>query len=90
MWTVDLETVSGGDSALGSVLLYRIASADEAALITLSFAASSYTEIAQVEAGLGVDTDAELQNLMLFEKAYGANAKVLSVVDGLMETLLRI
>jgi flagellar hook-associated protein 1 FlgK len=46
--------------------------------------------MAQTEASFGVDTDAELQNLMLYEKAYGANAKVLSVVDGLLETILGI
>ncbi|MEL0436921.1 flagellar hook-associated protein FlgK [Phycobacter sp. K97] len=88
--TIGLGTVSGSAATLSSILLSRFARDDEASSITLAFAASSYTEIAQVEAGLGVDTDAELQNLMLFEKAYGANAKVLSVVDGLMETLLRI
>ena len=29
----------------------------------------------------GVDTDAELQSLMLVEQAYAANARVLSVID---------
>lgn len=37
----------------------------------------------------GVDSDAELQALMLVEQAYAANAKVLSVIDDLMKLLLR-
>jgi flagellar hook-associated protein 1 len=39
---------------------------------------------------LGVDTDAQLQYLMLVEQAYAANARVLSVVDQLLKRLLEI
>lgn len=39
---------------------------------------------------LGVDSDAELQQLMLVEQTYAANARVLSVVDELMQKLLEI
>lgn len=39
---------------------------------------------------VGVDTDQEMQKLMLVEQAYAANARVLSVIDGLMKTLLEI
>ncbi|MDE4276161.1 flagellar hook-associated protein FlgK [Phaeobacter gallaeciensis] len=85
-----LGSVSGDASTLSSVLLSRFARDDNSASNTLTFAAASYTEMAQTEASFGVDTDAELQNLMLYEKAYGANAKVLSVVDGLLETILGI
>lgn len=38
----------------------------------------------------GVDTDAELSNLMLIERAYAANARVLQTLDDMMETLLRL
>ncbi len=37
---------------------------------------------------VGVDSDSELQALMLVEQAYAANAKVLSVIDDLMKLLL--
>jgi flagellar hook-associated protein 1 FlgK len=36
----------------------------------------------------GVDSDQELQSLMLVEQAYAANARVLSVIDDLMKLLL--
>jgi flagellar hook-associated protein 1 len=37
-----------------------------------------------------VDTDAELQDLMLIEQHYAANARVMTVVDELMQRLLNI
>lgn len=39
---------------------------------------------------LGVDTDAQLQFLMLVEQTYAANARVLTVVDSLLKQLLEI
>ncbi|MGR3761328.1 flagellar hook-associated protein FlgK [Roseobacteraceae bacterium NS-SX3] len=77
-------------STLSASLMSRFAQDSETASRALSFAAASYTEMSSAELAMGVDTDAELQNLMLIEKAYAANAKVLTVVDELMETLLRI
>ncbi|MGX9355996.1 flagellar hook-associated protein FlgK [Roseobacteraceae bacterium S113] len=38
----------------------------------------------------GVDTDTELQNLLLIEQSYGANAQVIQTIDELMDTLLGI
>lgn len=38
----------------------------------------------------GVDTDAEMQKLLLVEQAFGANARVISTVDELIQTLLRL
>lgn len=42
----------------------------------------------QESSATGVDTDTELQSLTLVEQAYAANAKVLSVIDELMQLLL--
>jgi flagellar hook-associated protein 1 len=39
---------------------------------------------------LGVDTDAQLQFLMLLEQTYAANARVLTVIDSLLKQLLEI
>jgi flagellar hook-associated protein 1 FlgK len=38
----------------------------------------------------GVDSDAELESLMLVEQTYAANARVLSVIDELMKLLLEV
>ena len=38
----------------------------------------------------GVDTDAELQRLLLIEQAYAANARMIETVDDMMQALLRI
>ena len=38
----------------------------------------------------GVDTDQELQKLLLIEKSYAANARIIQVMDELLETVLRI
>ncbi|KIC46285.1 flagellar hook protein FlgK [Ruegeria sp. ANG-S4] len=54
------------------------------------FARNAQSEMARIEAEQGVDTDTELQNMMQIQNVYAANARVISVVDELMETLLRL
>ena len=39
---------------------------------------------------VGVDTDKEMQSLLIIEQAYAANARVISVLDGLMKQLLEM
>ena len=56
----------------------------------LSFANAQFTELTQLELANGVDTDAEIQNLMILEQAYAANARVISTVDEMFDTLMRI
>ena len=36
----------------------------------------------------GVDTDHEMQQLLLIEQAYAANARVISTADDMIQTLL--
>lgn len=55
-----------------------------------TFATGAQQQMALLEAEQGVDTDKELQHLMRIEQAYAANARLISVVDDLMETLLRL
>jgi flagellar hook-associated protein 1 FlgK len=56
----------------------------------LSFAASRLTELTERQLADGVDSDSEIQRLMLIEQAYAANARVIETVDEMMQTLLRI
>ena len=44
----------------------------------------------ELELSAGVDTDAELQELLRIEQHYAANARVITTVDELMQTLLSI
>lgn len=88
--SIGLGTSNMSASTLSANLLSRFAQDNETASRASTFAASSFNELSQAELALGVDTDAELQNLMLVEKYYAANARVISVVDELMDTLLRM
>ncbi|MEX0308295.1 MAG: flagellar hook-associated protein FlgK [Ruegeria sp.] len=55
-----------------------------------SFAANAQLEMNNIVAEQGVDSDTELQRLMQIEQAYAANARIVAVVDELMDTLLRL
>ncbi|UOA28799.1 flagellar hook-associated protein FlgK [Pseudosulfitobacter sp. DSM 107133] len=56
----------------------------------LSFASTQLNELIQRELADGVDTDAELQRLMVIEQAYAANARIIETVDELMDILMRL
>jgi flagellar hook-associated protein 1 FlgK len=49
-----------------------------------------HTALQEAAASEGVDSDAELQSLLMIEKLYTANARVISVVDEMMDTLMRM
>lgn len=54
------------------------------------FATTRVTALKSIELQAGVDTDQELQNLLLVEQAFAANARVISTIDELIQTLLRL
>lgn len=56
----------------------------------LSFATTRLTELKTMELENGVDSDYEMQRLMLIEQAYSANARVIETVDQMIQTLLRL
>lgn len=55
-----------------------------------SAASARYAALTEAAASEGVDSDAELQSLLMIEKIYTANARVISVVDEMMDTLMRM
>ena len=55
-----------------------------------AFAQSKSESLKGLEQAGGVDTDAEMQKLLLIEQAYGANARVIQTIDDLIQTLIRI
>ena len=56
----------------------------------LSFASAQFNELTQLQLADGVDTDVEIQRLMLVEQAYAANARVIQTVDEMLDTLMRL
>lgn len=74
-----------GSSLLSAVATQRLSAEDDE-----SFAAARLAGLAAAEAETGVDSDRELQQLLLVEQAFSANARVLQVADGMIGTLLEI
>lgn len=56
----------------------------------ISFAAARQSELKTLELQDGVDTDAEMQRLLLIEQSYSANARMIQTLDDMMQALLRI
>jgi flagellar hook-associated protein 1 len=55
-----------------------------------SFAAAKETALSDLEAQNGIDTDQEMQELLVIEKNYAANAKVIQAVSDMIDTLIRL
>jgi flagellar hook-associated protein 1 len=55
-----------------------------------SFASAKLTALTDLEAQNGIDTDQEMQNLLVIEKNYAANAKVIQAVADMIDTLIRL
>lgn len=56
----------------------------------VAFASAHQAGLEEAELNLGVDTDAEMQKLLVIEQAYSANARMIEVVDEMMDALMRI
>ena len=83
---------TGPQSATNLLSIYSgsLAAQRDGAEQDLSFAAARLTEITQLQGADGVDTDRELQNLLVLEKAYAANARVIQAADDMLEILVRL
>ncbi|MDF1802012.1 flagellar hook-associated protein FlgK [Thalassovita sp.] len=77
-------------AGLTSDFLSSIGQRENLADKTLSFTSARQFELTEMELALGVDTDAELQKLMLIERAYAANAKIVQAVDEMLQQLMEI
>jgi flagellar hook-associated protein 1 FlgK len=56
----------------------------------LTFATARQESLHSIELENGVDTDNEMQKLLVIEQAYGANAKVIQTIQALMDQLMGI
>ncbi len=57
---------------------------------SVSFARSNQAGLVEAELSLGVNSDEELQRLLLVEQSYSANARLIQTVEDMIDTLLRI
>lgn len=73
------------ERVLSAVAADRVKSDEE-----LSFSANRLFGLQEAELSEGVDSDHEMQLLMLIEQAYAANARVIETVDEMMSQLLRL
>lgn len=56
----------------------------------VGFSAARFNALRDSELAMGVDTDAEMQALLLIEQSYAANARVIETVDFLIRRLMEI
>ncbi len=75
-------------SGLAADVLSGIASARQQAEFRESYSVSRQEALTELQLADGVDTDAEMQNLLLVEQAYSANARVIQVIDDLIQQLI--
>lgn len=75
-------------TGLSGQLLSGVAMARLSAETEAGFSAARATALKGLELEGGVDTDRELQELLLVEQAYAANAKVIQTADDMIKLLL--
>lgn len=77
-------------SGLASDFLSRIGTDRQSTEESETFHAARYDALKVLELQDGVDTDMEMQQLLLIEQAYAANARVVQTVDDMIQQLLRL
>ena len=75
-------------SALQGDMLSAMVSSRLTTETEASYAAARTDALTQLELADGVDTDQEMQSLLLVEQAYTANAKVIQTISDMIDTLL--
>lgn len=81
-------TGARGFAALQGDMLSAMVSNRLTAETEATYASSRTDALKQMELAAGVDTDQEMQSLLLIEQAYTANAKVIQTIGAMIETLL--
>jgi flagellar hook-associated protein 1 FlgK len=81
---------AASSSGLMSQFLSQISQDRQISEQRQSYEAARVQAFQDVELSSGVDTDQEMQKLLLIERNYAANAKVIQAVDEMLESLLRI
>jgi flagellar hook-associated protein 1 FlgK len=77
-------------SGLAGEFLSGVSSRLRDADAALGYASARYEMLKEMELGEGVNTDHEMQKLMLIEQAYAANAQVMSAADEMLRVIMGI
>jgi len=77
-------------ATLAADLVAGAASARVSAENEASFSAARLDTLSTMEKEQGVDTDQEMQSLLVIEQAYAANAKVIATIGEMMQKLLEM
>lgn len=85
-----LDVAARDATGLAADVVSRLGLAREDAETRLVFATARETALSDALAAEGVDTDNEMQSLLLIERAYAANARVVSTAGRMIDTLLEI
>lgn len=75
-------------SGLAAEYLSFIGAERQSAQADQTFTQTRKTTMRAAELAGGVDTDNEMQNLLLIEQAYSSNARVIQTIDDMIQTLL--
>lgn len=82
--------ISRSASGLSADFLSDIGAKRHSAEAEIAFSLAKVDILKTQELESGVDTDHEMQQLLLVEQAFAANARVMQAVDELLQTLMRI
>lgn len=77
-------------SGLAGQILSQVSTARLAAENGEAYANARASALDERAKKAGVDTDQQMQQLLLVEKSYAANARVISVADGMLQSILEI
>lgn len=86
----DFLGVARSASGLAADFLSLVGAERSAAEGQQSYSVSRQDSLLAMELESGVDTDHEMQKLMLIEQAYAANAKVISTVGDMLDAIMRL
>ena len=75
-------------SGLAADLMSGFSGARQQAEALESYSAARHDALKEMQLAQGVDTDAEMQTLLMVEQAYSANARVIKTIDELIQQLI--
>lgn len=88
--TTDFSTTARSASGLAADLLSAIGADRIHAENTMGYSSAQNETLKMMQLEDGVDTDHEMQKLLLIEQAYAANARVIATADEMIQVLMSI